>query len=69
VAWAAVHGLASLVVEGSLPLSAAERAEAMAGLARNLLLGFGVSPALAGPGGVVVVAAPHEHGRRGRGAR
>ena len=48
-AWSAVHGLASLLVEGGLPLDAAERAKAYGALHRTLLLGLGVSPELAGP--------------------
>ena len=48
-AWSAVHGLASLLVEGGLPLGAAERARAHGALLRTLLLGLGVSPELAGP--------------------
>src|SRR5512146_3116335 len=47
-AWSAVHGLASLLVEGGLPLSAAERAKAYAVVQRTLLLGLGVSPELVG---------------------
>jgi AcrR family transcriptional regulator len=48
-AWSAVHGLASLLVEGGLPLSAAERAKAHVAVLRTLLLGLGVSPELVGP--------------------
>jgi AcrR family transcriptional regulator len=48
-AWSAVHGLASLLVEGGLPLTAAERARACAVAQRALLLGLGVSPELVGP--------------------
>jgi AcrR family transcriptional regulator len=48
-AWSAVHGLASLLVEGGLPLGAVERARAHGVLLRTLLLGLGVSPDLAGP--------------------
>jgi hypothetical protein len=47
--WSAVHGLASLLVEGGLPLGAAERAGACRALLRTLLLGLGVSPELLGP--------------------
>ncbi len=46
-AWSAVHGLASLLVEGGLKLGAAERSTAHAAVMRVLLLGLGVSPELA----------------------
>jgi AcrR family transcriptional regulator len=49
VAWSAVHGLASLLVEGGLPLGNAQRAQAYGLVLRTLLLGLGVSPELAGP--------------------
>jgi AcrR family transcriptional regulator len=48
-AWSAVHGFASLLVEGGLPLGAAERARAYGVVQRMILLGLGVSPDLAGP--------------------
>jgi AcrR family transcriptional regulator len=48
-AWSAVHGLASLLVEGGLRLSAAECSRAHGTVMRVLLLGLGVSPELAGP--------------------
>jgi AcrR family transcriptional regulator len=48
-AWSAVHGFASLLVEGGLRLEAAERATAYAVVQRMILLGLGVSPGLAGP--------------------
>jgi AcrR family transcriptional regulator len=48
-AWSAVHGLASLLVEGALPLNAAERSQAYDVLQRTLLLGLGAAPALIGP--------------------
>jgi AcrR family transcriptional regulator len=48
-AWSAVHGFASLLVEGGLKLGGAERARAWAAVRRMLLLGLGVSPELAGP--------------------
>ena len=51
VAWAAVHGLASLLVEGSLPLGPAERAQAFALIVRTLLLGLGAAPALVAAAG------------------
>lgn len=48
-AWSAVHGFASLLVEGGLPLDAAERARAYGVVQRTILLGLGVSPELVGP--------------------
>ncbi len=48
-AWSAVHGLASLLVEGGLPLDAAERARAYGAVQRMMLLGLGVPSDLAGP--------------------
>ncbi len=48
-AWAGVHGLASLLVEGALRLTKAERAQAMRIIARTMLVGLGCEPALAGP--------------------
>ncbi len=48
-AWSAVHGLASLLVEGGLRLSGAERSRAYGAVLRMLLIGLGVSPELAGP--------------------
>jgi AcrR family transcriptional regulator len=50
-AWASVHGLASLLVEESLPLGPAERAQALGVIVRTLLAGLGVSPALLGAAG------------------
>ncbi len=47
-AWSAVHGLASLLVEGGL-LGVGERSRLYGGVLRTLLLGLGVSPGLAGP--------------------
>jgi hypothetical protein len=48
VAWAAVHGLASLLVEGSLRLSARDRAAAVRRVQQNVLRGLGCDPELAG---------------------
>jgi hypothetical protein len=42
-----VHGFATLVVDGALPMSARERTAAFQVLARNLLLGLGGDPGLA----------------------
>lgn len=50
-AWAAVHGMASLLVEGSLPLGTAERPQAMGVILHTLFLGLGVAPALLGATG------------------
>lgn len=50
-AWASVHGLASLLVEESLPLGPAERAQALGVIVRTLLAGLGVAPALLGATG------------------
>jgi AcrR family transcriptional regulator len=47
-AWSAVHGLASLLVEGGL-LDGGDRARTHGVVLRTLLLGLGVSPDLAGP--------------------
>lgn len=48
-AWASVHGLASLLVEGPVRLSKAERSHAMRSVARTLLVGLGCAPEIAGP--------------------
>ncbi len=48
-AWSAVHGLSSLLVEGSLLMDAVGRAQAYAVIRRTLLLAFGAPAALAGP--------------------
>lgn len=69
-AWSTVHGFASLLVEGGLPLGAAERARAHDAVRRMLLLGLGVSPELVGP----PLAAPPadlrpERARPARGSR
>lgn len=66
--WSAVHGFASLLVEGGLPLGPAERARAYAVVQQMFLLGLGVAPDLAGP---PPGAPPAElrAGRRGRSGR
>jgi AcrR family transcriptional regulator len=48
-AWAYVHGLASLIVDGALRLSKAERAETMRLGGRTLLAGLGGDPDVLGP--------------------
>jgi len=53
-AWSAVHGFASLLVEGGLRLDPAERALAYRGVQRTMLLGLGASPELAGPVGTTL---------------
>jgi AcrR family transcriptional regulator len=64
-AWSAVHGFASLLVEGGLRLDAAERARAYGVVRRTLLLGLGVSPRLAGaPLGAAAPELRPERGRR-----
>jgi hypothetical protein len=57
-AWSTVHGLASLLADGAIELSARERVEATAQLGRTLLLGFGCPPSIAGPPGDLVDADP-----------
>jgi len=49
VAWASVHGLASLIVEGSLKLTKAERGQAIRHTGRTILAGLGCDPGLLGP--------------------
>lgn len=62
--WAVVHGLASLLVEGSIELTAAERARTYGVALRTVLLGLGVTPALLAPS-----AAPPSAEPRGRKAQ
>jgi AcrR family transcriptional regulator len=45
-AWAAVHGLAALFVEGTLPIAPRARGDAFRVVARTLALGLGCDPAL-----------------------
>jgi hypothetical protein len=56
--WSSVHGLASLLVERSLELGPAERAQAFAVLSRMVVLGLGMSPALLGPAALPPLADP-----------
>jgi AcrR family transcriptional regulator len=65
-AWSAVHGFASLVVEGGLPLDGEERARAYGVVQRTILLGLGVSPDLVGPPGGATLPAlrPELAGRK-----
>jgi AcrR family transcriptional regulator len=46
VAWAAVHGLAGLAIEGVLRLGPSERRQATQHVSRSVLLGLGCSPAV-----------------------
>lgn len=64
--WSGVHGLASLLVEGSLQLGPAERAQAFGVLSRTLALGLGVSPALLGPAASPPIADPRSEKVRQR---
>jgi AcrR family transcriptional regulator len=48
-AWSSVHGLASLIVEGALKLTKAERLQAIRHLAGTILTGLGCDPATLGP--------------------
>ena len=67
-AWAGVHGLASLLVEGGL-LGAGDRTQSYGFVLRTLLLGLGVSPELAGPPlGTALRVAPEPQRARGAGA-
>lgn len=57
-AWSGVHGLAALLVDGALQLSARERGEAVRAVTRSFLLGLGCDPALVPPAGGPVNADP-----------
>lgn len=48
-AWAFVHGLASLIVDGVLDLNRTQRADTMRLAGRTLLAGLGADPGLLGP--------------------
>jgi AcrR family transcriptional regulator len=61
--WSAVHGLATLQVDGALTLSPPERAQAMAGTARLLLAGMGCPGDLL-PDGPALDADPRPPERR-----
>ena len=63
IAWSAVHGLAGLLVEGALPLSARERAVAIAMVTRAVLLSLGSDPALVPAPAVVVSGDPRAGGK------
>jgi AcrR family transcriptional regulator len=68
-AWAGAHGLASLLVEGALPLSPRERADALRTVTRSFLLGAGCDPALVPPPGRHVDLNPKEAKKRARARR
>jgi AcrR family transcriptional regulator len=78
-AWSAVHGLASLLAEGGLPLGAGERGQACGLLLRTLLLGLGVPSELAAiaqatshaspPRGKIAAVSARESPRRRRATR
>lgn len=61
--WSAVHGFSTLLVDGALPLTARQRAEALQLLWRSMLLALGCDPALlpAAPAGW---RDPHPHPHR-----
>lgn len=58
--WSAVHGYATLLVDGGLPITARQRWDAYAVLSRNLLLGMGCDPALLPPA-PALWKGPHPH--------
>jgi AcrR family transcriptional regulator len=68
-AWASVHGLASLIVEGAVKLTKAERAQAIRHVARTVLAGLGCDPAVLGPPAAPVDADPCASRPVGRGGR
>jgi AcrR family transcriptional regulator len=57
-AWAGVHGLAALLVDGALELSARQRGDALLAVTRTFLLGLGCDPALLPPARAGVEADP-----------
>jgi AcrR family transcriptional regulator len=67
-AWSAVHGLASLLVAEAMPLTPAERAEAIGLVLRTQLLGLGCARSLLGPAvkAVDVDPRPRPKGKPGR---
>jgi hypothetical protein len=60
-----VHGLASLLVEGALPLPAKARPDAVRVLTRSLLLGMGCDPRLVPPAGSPIPSDPRRAGGKG----
>lgn len=61
-AWAAVHGLTGLLVDGALELTARGRADAMRVVGRTLLLGLGCDPKLLEANAPVVKVDPRVKG-------
>lgn len=59
-AWAMVHGLSALLVDGAVDLSTRERATALATIVRTMLLGLGADPRLlpAAPAGRAIDPRP-----------
>jgi AcrR family transcriptional regulator len=66
VAWASVHGLASLIVEGTMKLTRAERGQAMRHMARTILAGLGCDAALLGPAEAPLDTDPCARGASGK---
>jgi len=64
-AWSGVHGLATLVVEGALPLSGRDRADALRVVIRTILLGLGCAPELAPAPGAPVDVDPRPPDKKG----
>ncbi len=63
IAWSMVHGFATLLVDGAMPFSARQRADAQRILWRSILLSLGCDPALVPPPGPWKDPFP-EHARR-----
>jgi hypothetical protein len=66
-AWAAVHGFATLIIDGAFPLGPRQRADAQKVLNRGLLLALGCDEALPPPAPPLIKAAlpGHPSGKRG----
>jgi hypothetical protein len=68
-AWAMVHGIAALLVDGAMQLATRERQLAFSGAARTMLLGLGADPALLPPAPATISFDPRpEDARTGRAA-
>jgi AcrR family transcriptional regulator len=59
--WASMHGFATLVVDGALPLRPRARREALRVMVRVLMLGLGCDPALVPEGGAAPDVDPGLH--------